>query len=1309
VGITVTNLNTSVIIYNSFNSSSLPLSAGSYALQVTDQYGCVDLVNIQITEPAALIANTSTTTTTCFGGNDGSVTITGAGGTPAYSITGIPNSNSLSPGIYTYILTDANNCSVTQSFSILEPADIITTISSTNVSCLGGTDGTVTVNINGGTFPYYYIWSPSGFTSASVTSLDAGNHYVLITDANGCSPSAGQDLIVITEPSLNLAATFITTDVSCFGYSDGTALILPTGGTFPYTYNWSNGQTMQQASALVAGSYSCTVTDANGCTDLFTITINEPSEILANISVTDISCNGNIDGSALVSPSGGNGIYNVSWFNSTTNLFVTGLQIGSFHVTVTDNTGCTTGITMFNVVQPDTLILNAAIISEPSCFGGGDGSIDVTAIGGSLPYTYNWSNGQITSQAINLIAGTYSVIVVDANGCSGTTSISLTSPDTIVANISTSTTLCNGSSDGSATVIPSGGTAPYTYVWSGGLLSFNTDTYTGLNASTNYFVTITDSNLCTLSNIPVNVFEPDAISINFTLSDYNGFNVYCSNSSDGSVVVSANGGNAPYTYSADNLFFNTDTTFNNLSSGWFTAYVIDANDCPVIDSVELIAPEILDPNITIISNVTCSGSNDGIIASIIIGGAGTYSYLWSNLGVNDSIAGLSEGFYSVEVIDINGCVSSDTITLHPDFVLDGNISSTFISCTGFADGTAILVPDIGGTSPYTYLWDNGSTTQLIGNLPLGWYSCTMTDANGCEFTDSVQVLESPTSLSIYDIKITNVSCYGFNDGFAQVFAEGGIQLGGPFPYEFLWSGVMQTTSNVTDLYAGTFIVEVTDSAGCTVSDTIIINEPSQLTDTIEQTNISCFGFNDGIIVNTTLGGTLPYTINWQGPNNYNSNLDSIVDLAPGEYIITIEDSNMCRISDTVTITQQDAFTGSVSSSMPLCYNDANGIIEFLLAGGVNPYVATSESGVISYPNNNSIIITELSAGAIVLYVTDANGCVFGTDSFTVILTQPLELSIVVDESNPTCYGYFNGIAIANVSGGTPAYTYSLVDNSNIQITDQSQIFDLDAGNYTYIVTDFNGCVSSSEVNMISPNEIEISLLESCYGSLLVDVLNMNGNYQIFWDNALDSVYIDGLAPGLYNVTVIDDSLGCTRTDSFTINGLLDYTIYDASCQSLADGSIEVHNINGGYPPFSVIVNGELLAEDIVYSFSIDDLFASTNQITLVDAIGCELNETITVDYIGGYNCIEVPVVVSPNNDGINDSWHPIFDIDVDIEVIILNRWGEEEFYYSGNSLVFDWNCLATNGNNLPSTDYYYIIKYNDNNYSDMTGVITLIR
>ncbi len=226
--------------------------------------------------------------------------------------------------------------------------------------------------------------------------------------------------------------------------------------------------------------------------------------------------------------------------------------------------------------------------------------------------------------------------------------------------------------------------------------------------------------------------------------------------------------------------------------------------------------------------------------------------------------------------------------------------------------------------------------------------------------------------------------------------------------------------------------------------------------------------------------------------------------------------------------------------------------------------------------------------------------------------------------------------------------------------------------------------------------------------MAVDVIDAVGIYNIFWENQEDSVFIDNLTPGTYNVTVIDE-LGCTKVDSFTIDELFEYSVYDASCFSVLDGSIEIHSISGGYPPYELSVDGNVLANDVVSSYIINDLSASLHTISLIDDIGCTLVDTINVDYIGGYDCIDEPIIISPNSDGTNDNWHPIYDIDTEIEVIILNRWGEREFYYSGNSLVFEWDGLSTNGNKLPSTDYYYIIKFKDNNYPDRTGVITLIR
>jgi gliding motility-associated-like protein len=569
-------------------------------------------------------------------------------------------------------------------------------------------------------------------------------------------------------------------------------------------------------------------------------------------------------------------------------------------------------------------------------------------------------------------------------------------------------------------------------------------------------------------------------------------------------------------------------------------------------------------------------------------------------------------------------------------------------------------------------------------------------------TDTIQIIESATSLSIINVITTDVSCNGGDNGFASVFVNGGAQ-----PYSYLWNDVnIQTTPNVTTLTADTFIIAITDASLCTIYDTIIISEPEQLISNVNQSNISCYGFSDGILINTTIGGVLPYSVNWQGPNAYSSNLDSIADLGIGDYILTVTDNNSCTTNATLQITEPSPLSYIVSAVNPLCYNDENGIVTLEINGGTLPYDAIYGSGINSYPTTDSIIVSGLSAGNDTLFVMDANGCI---ESNFINLTNPLELQTSnITSVSATCYGYSDGVVVVEVVGGNIPYEYQLLDVNNNIIGSTAAVNGLSAGEYEFIINDLNNCIISVPVTILSPNEISINQEQSCYGTLAVDVVAAVGIYNIFWENQEDSVFIDNLTPGTYNVTVIDE-LGCTKVDSFTIDELFEYSVYDASCLSVLDGSIEIHSISGGYPPYELSVDGNVLANDVVSSYIINDLSASLHTISLIDDIGCTLVDTINVDYVGGYDCIDEPIIISPNSDGTNDNWHPIYDIDTEIEAIILNRWGEREFYYSGNSLVFEWDGLSTNGNKLPSTDYYYIIKFKDNNYPDKTGVITLIR
>ena len=1303
------------VIYTDFSldgAESLP--HGDYLLQVTDVFGCVALVSIIIREPNPLVPSYTTTDVICFGQSTGTLNVTASGGTVAgaYTIDYATISPTAIPqGTYGFTLTDDNGCSSIPAspiaYTIGTAADIIPTITATDPSCNGGANGSATVTVTGGTFPYDFVWLPSNNTAATESLLVAGIYYCNVTDDNGCTPTTGSVSVTIGNPT-SIGANFTQTDVTCYGGNNGTATVTASGGTGSLGYLWSDGQTSSIAIGLVAGTYTCIINDGSGCTTSLDVTITEPDEILPNFTLTDVSCAGLADGTATVSPTGGSGIYNILWFDgSPLNSPYDPLSAGFWTVTITDDNLCNTNPAslIIEIEMPTPIILSSSFV-DASCDGYSNGSATAIASGGQVPYTYLWDDAlaQTTPTATGLSIGTYTCIVMDANLCQNSITVSISSPAAIAENITTISTSCNGNSDGSATSVPTGGTSPYTYLWSGNFIGTGA-TYSGLNSNTTYYLSITDDNGCTLSSIPVTIVPtvPAVITTFIT-------NVQCYDSTDATISISVTLGSAPYQYSADGINFTSNSVLTNISAGQNTVYVTDADGCTANQSVVITEPAQIVPNISLVNNVTCNGFNDGELITNAFGGFGPYNYLWSPNGdTTDNISGLSAGTFSVMVEDNNGCLGYDTYTLTNTFTLTSIPNTTTVSCTGSSTGTAEITNIAGGTSAYTYLWNNLTTNALNIGLSAGTYWCTTTDASGCEITDTVTISQAANSLAIANVDITNVSCNGASDGEIKLTVNGGT--GGI--YNYLWSAGGQNTANATSLSAGIYTVEVTDAANCTVYDTIIVTEPTAMTMTITPVDITCYGLNDGIISIVVSGGTPAYTYLWS--NNQIS--DTITNLGADTYYIEVIDSNGCILIDSAIINQPAQLTLLVSLTDPLCHNDSNGIIDVVCVGGVSPFMASYLS--IFYPVTNSVVnIPDLSAGTNSLIVTDANGCADITD---VTLTNPLQLEAnSLAEVNPTCYDYSDGFAEVTIIGGTAAYTY-LWDDALAQTT--SVAIELMSGNYNCTVTDVNGCTDTTSFTLNNPNEIEVfATIQDvlCFGtsegSISVNVENTTGNYQIFWQGANDSIFIDNLIAGLYYVSIIDDN-SCTKTDSILVNQneemVINYTVYPTSCQDIADGVIEINNIYGGAPPYNVYKNGELITEGTYNSANIDNLAVSDNNIpyiiTIIDDNNCEEDSTVMIDYIGGYNCIDEPIIISPNYDGTNDVWQPVVDLDVDMEVSILNRWGELEYYYTGNSILFIWDGVPENGGELPSADYYYIIKFKNNSYPARTGALTLIR
>jgi|GEM_PF-1954615 len=354
------------------------------------------------------------TDVTCFGGCDGSAQVTTIG-LPNFSYSWAPggqtiqNPTDLCAGTHTVTMTDANSCVATATVTITQPGDIQVVAGVTNVTCNGACDGAVTTAVNGGTPPYSYDWSPGGETTSTLSSQCAGTYTLTLTDDNGCMDSL---VVTITEPAV-LTNAISVTNVTCNGACDGVATATPSGGTAPYTFAWSPGG---QNTNLCAGTYTVTITDMNGCMVTDSATITQPTALQASISVNNVSCNGTCDGSATVLGTGGTPPYTYMWSpGGQTNPTVTNLCAGTYTVTIVDGNGCMQTVTL-TVTQPGPMMVTATG-NDASAPGMTDGSASVSASGGLGGYTYDWSSGQTTPSISGIGAGSYEICVTDSVGC----------------------------------------------------------------------------------------------------------------------------------------------------------------------------------------------------------------------------------------------------------------------------------------------------------------------------------------------------------------------------------------------------------------------------------------------------------------------------------------------------------------------------------------------------------------------------------------------------------------------------------------------------------------------------------------------------------------------------------------------------------------------------------------------------------------------------------------------------------------------------------------------------------------------------
>ncbi|NDB35715.1 MAG: hypothetical protein EB023_10360, partial [Flavobacteriia bacterium] len=833
-------------------------------------------------------------------------------------------------------------------------------------------NGSASVTPSGGTAPFNYLWN-TGAIVDTIVNLAPGNYSVILTDDNGCQAF---DTVVITVPAI-LAANAIGNNVTCNGFSNGSATASANGGTAPYSYVWNTGVIGATITNLNPGNYTVTASDANGCTSNANVTITEPTLLLANATGNNITCNGLNNGSAAVVASGGTAPYTYQWSTGSTATSITNLALGNYIVTVTDSNGC---IATDNVtVTEPTILLAVASGNNVTCNGFNNGSGSVAPTGGTAPYGYVWNTGGINDTITNLAPGSYNVTVTDANGCITSANTTITEPAILTATASSTNVTCNGINNGTASVSQTGGTAPYTYLWSNGGMA---STISNL-APGSYTVTVTDANGCATQS-SVNITQPNALVVNSAIT----LPILC-NGGIGQINVTASGGVLPY----------TGTGLNSVNAGTYTYTVVDGNGCNDSTTITITEPSLLTVSVIGI-NPLCNGSSNGSATANVNGGTAPYIYNWTNGSTLNIASGLSAGNYSVTVTDANGCQVSGSVQLtQPNALTASSVVSSPILC--FGGSGQVTVSANGGTLPYT---GTGANIALAGNNTF-----TVTDANGCTASTTINVPQ-PTQIVASSAIASAIPCFG-GTGNIIVTAVGGTPN---------YSGT--GTYNVP---VGTYTYTVTDANGCSNATTISITQPTALTPTATITSpIPCFGGNASISV-TAIGGTPGYN----GTGNFTA--------TAGVQNYTVTDANGCSAVATINIPQPALLTSSIASQNVTCNGLNNGSATVNASGGTSPYNYLWSNGAIT-----STVIN-LSPGAYSVTVTDNNGC---QSISNVIITQPTILtSTLTQTSNVLCFGGTANVFVA-ASGGTAPYagigTFSVV-----------------AGNSFFTVSDANGCTS----------------------------------------------------------------------------------------------------------------------------------------------------------------------------------------------------------------------------------------------------------
>lgn len=1243
------------------------LGVGGYIAVVVNGAGCVSADTAFVTEATPMTVVADVEEITCAGAENGriSLDVQTGDGPFAYSWNpvpingqGGPVAEDLGPGTWEVVITEGNGCSVTQSFTLTDPAPLNASFTAEQAHC-GLCDGEAQAAVSGGSGASTVEWNGPGgsYSGAHLTGLCAGVYTATVTDANGCTVTGtvavtdvdGEEIEVHDGQTLcgnacngEVGVTYVCNDPPCMTtWYDMAGTEVGTGNT---------------VGGLCEGSYMVVVTNQSGCMTVDTAHV-APSQILGTtLDANMVSCYGVCDGSATVTPTGGSGTYTYAWAHGPAGqgpAVTTGLCAGTYQVDIEDVVSGCTATVVVEITGPAPLVVDATI-TENSCAGVCDGIIDLDVQGGTGGLGFMWSpqpgTGQGTAVAGELCADTYTVTIVDANNCTYVQDLEIVGP----APLSITTTamqshcsICDGELQ--ANVI--GGTGTPSIDWDGPGGSYSGTHITDLCAGV-YTATVTDANNCIV------IATAAVTDVGGEVIDVIDGQVLCSSVCDGTVGVSFMCGDAPCTttwFDGAGNVIGDQNALQDLCVGTYVVQVVNNSGCVAMDTAYVAPSYTIEPNLST-TPVTCADSCNATATVGPTGGVAPYTFSWTPApgGAPDQAqaTGLCAGTYTVIIEDDAGCQLDLDVFIADADPIDVVAQIQHVSCPDANDGAIVLTAS-GGAGLFSYEWDpvppNGQGSNGALDLGPGEWSVTVTDFNGCSVTHSYIITE-PDPIGFSVLSTTPSTCSVCN-GTAQVEVTGGspghdvtwtlngVAVGTGMSVTDLCAGIYtvqvsdanncsgqwtvvigdagaeqltttdftlncasgcegevsvdfncsdpdcviawfdlggndlgEDSATLSNLCAGTYLVQVTNASGCVAIDTAYVHGPTPIVLNLTTTPESCPNACDGGATVEATGGMGGFTYAW----NINGTIvdgPQVADLCAGTYSVVATDLAGCSETMDFLITSPDPVTATAVVGQITCHDACDGSIHVTAQGGAGGYTYLWQPE----PGNGQFTstATELCDGPWEVTVADSNGC---ATSFSVVLNNPPPMSVDLVQTDNVCYNDCLAEASVTITGGVPGYSIEWFDQTGNLIGQDLMMQGLCRGDYEVVVRDTHGCEIITPFTIGSGDAIEAGLNfigESCFGpcdgTAAVQPSGGAGSaYHIAWSplppgGVQGAEQIDGLCPDDYMVT-ITDALGCDTTHAFTINPYQDITsvatVGQVACHGDCDGSIDLITTGG---------------------------------------------------------------------------------------------------------------------------------------------------